>query len=273
MRLVFALAVMLCALGVARADPCAAPPFDAAAAENARSVTGSAWTFTEGREGAPEGPGWEAYAALIAFTIETECVASSAGFAAKLAAWQGRHGLKPSGIMDQGTAERLTQAWHAKRRHVRRAQTSACDIAEEGALTEIARGDVWGKPEKARAGAYAAYRKMIEAAKKEAPYIFAGRIDLKIVSAWRSQERDIERCKTGKCSRVSMAPSCSAHWGGRALDLNVGYIEGHSPADMDYANRLFMSQQPAYRWLLRNAHRFGFANYFAEPWHWEWNGE
>ena len=63
-----------------------------------------------------------------------------------------------------------------------------------------------------------------------------------------------------------------SHWSGVAVDLNVGYAEGHAPADMDWSNRLFQVNQPAYRWLLANAERFGFANYFAEPWHWEWGG-
>jgi LAS superfamily LD-carboxypeptidase LdcB len=26
----------------------------------------------------------------------------------------------------------------------------------------------------------------------------------------------------------------------------------------------------AYRWLVRNAERFGFCPYFYEPWHWEY---
>jgi LAS superfamily LD-carboxypeptidase LdcB len=39
------------------------------------------------------------------------------------------------------------------------------------------------------------------------------------------------------------------------------------------ANRLYQTQTPAYRWLVRNARRFGFVNYVFEPWHWEWTGE
>jgi LAS superfamily LD-carboxypeptidase LdcB len=33
-----------------------------------------------------------------------------------------------------------------------------------------------------------------------------------------------------------------------------------------------MTRQPTYRWLVRNAGRFGFVPYVFEPWHWEWVG-
>lgn len=255
------------------AADCATPAgFADAAAKNAQSLTGSSWTFTEGREGAPEGPGWEAYAALAGQTIGTSCGADTPAFAGALAAWQRKIGQKPTGMMSPDTVEALKQAWHAQRRHVRRAASGPCPIADEGQVTEVAARDTWGKPARLLRGAYAAYRAMMEAARREAPYIFTGNADLKIVSAWRTQQSDVDKCKTNKCSRVSMAPSCSAHWGGRAIDLNVGSIAGHGPADMDWQNRVFQSRQPAYRWLLKNARRFGFANYFAEPWHWEWNG-
>ena len=273
MRFAIALIVVWLMGGVAHAESCAdQPAFKAAAADNARSVTGSPWTFTEGREGALEGPGWAVYLPLTQHTIGTACGPETTAFAAALAAWQKKNGLKPDGRMTPATAGELQQVWHALRRHAQKARTEACRHAEEGRLVEVAKGDVWGKPEKLLPGAYRAYRAMIEAAKREAPGIFAGNVNLKIVSAWRTQERDAETCKTRKCSKVSMAPSCSAHWSGTAMDLNVGFIPGHSPADMDWGNRLFMVQQPAYRWLLENAGRFGFANYFAEPWHWEWNG-
>ena len=36
------------------------------------------------------------------------------------------------------------------------------------------------------------------------------------------------------------------------------------------ASRLHMSRGATYRWLVRNAGRFGFVPYAFEPWHWEW---
>ena len=35
-------------------------------------------------------------------------------------------------------------------------------------------------------------------------------------------------------------------------------------------SRLHMTRGPTYRWLVRNAGRFGFVPYVYEPWHWEW---
>jgi len=40
----------------------------------------------------------------------------------------------------------------------------------------------------------------------------------------------------------------------------------------DVHSRRHMSQTPTYRWLVKNAGRFGFVPYVYEPWHWEWVG-
>src|SRR5262249_45121831 len=58
----------------------------------------------------------------------------------------------------------------------------------------------------------------------------------------------------------------SPHFTGRALDLYVG----GSPVDTKDLNRAIQVNTPAYRWLVRNAERFGFRPYFCEPWHWEY---
>jgi LAS superfamily LD-carboxypeptidase LdcB len=67
--------------------------------------------------------------------------------------------------------------------------------------------------------------------------------------------------------------ACSAHRTGLALDLDVGAAPGFMVDSSADPNRLFQSRTPAYRWLVRNAVRFGFVNYVFEPWHWEWRGE
>ena len=56
------------------------------------------------------------------------------------------------------------------------------------------------------------------------------------------------------------------------MDLNLGFLPGRDPTDSTYANRLHQSRNPAYVWMLENAGRFGFVNYYYEPWHWEWQG-
>jgi len=60
----------------------------------------------------------------------------------------------------------------------------------------------------------------------------------------------------------------SPHTTGRALDLFVG----GDPVDTKDSNRAIQVNTPAYRWLVRNAERFGFRPYFYEPWHWEYVG-
>ena len=113
---------------------------------------------------------------------------------------------------------------------------------------------------------------MIAAARAADPRIAADRQTLTIVSAFRSPAYDAARCSGGRCNGIAKA-RCSAHRTGTAVDLYVGAVPGHSPVDSDDANRLYLSQTPTYRWLVKNAGRYGFVNYVFEPWHWEWVGE
>jgi LAS superfamily LD-carboxypeptidase LdcB len=57
------------------------------------------------------------------------------------------------------------------------------------------------------------------------------------------------------------------------VDIDLGAAPGSRIDSSDDANRLYLSRTPVYRWLVRNADRFGFVNYPFEPWHWEWTGE
>lgn len=59
-------------------------------------------------------------------------------------------------------------------------------------------------------------------------------------------------------------PGFSAHHSGRAMDLWLGI-------NNDSTNIPKQRQLPIYRWLVANAHKFGFYPYDAEPWHWEYN--
>jgi len=119
---------------------------------------------------------------------------------------------------------------------------------------------------------YAAYKRMVTAAQKEAGlklFTYAtGEKDerfLRIVSGYRSQEyQDSLRKKEPKAGRGALAKA-SAHSTGRAIDVFVG----GEPVTTKNVNRLVQVQTPAYRWLVKNAERFGFVPYFYEPWHWE----
>jgi LAS superfamily LD-carboxypeptidase LdcB len=88
----------------------------------------------------------------------------------------------------------------------------------------------------------------------------------KIISAFRSREYQEElRRRSPNAGSAGLAVN-SPHFTGRALDLYVG----GDPVDTNDANRAIQVNSPAYRWLIRNAERFGFRPYFYEPWHWEY---
>ena len=88
----------------------------------------------------------------------------------------------------------------------------------------------------------------------------------KVISAFRSREyQDELRRKSPYAGSAGLAVN-SPHFTGRALDLYVG----GDPVDTRDANRAIQVKTPAYRWLVRNAERFGFRPYFYEPWHWEY---
>ena len=59
-------------------------------------------------------------------------------------------------------------------------------------------------------------------------------------------------------------PGRSRHHSGRALDFHLGY-----PISKSYISK--MKATTAFAWLLQNAEFYGFYNYEAEPWHWEFN--
>ena len=89
---------------------------------------------------------------------------------------------------------------------------------------------------------------------------------LRIVSAYRSPEyQEALRRKEPNAGRAALAKH-SPHSTGHALDIYVG---GEPVKTLD-SNRLIQVQTPAYKWLVKNAHRFGFYPYFYEPWHWEY---
>jgi D-alanyl-D-alanine carboxypeptidase len=90
----------------------------------------------------------------------------------------------------------------------------------------------------------------------------------KIISSFRSREYQEElRRRSPNAGSAGLAVN-SPHFTGRALDIYVG----GSPVDTKDSNRAIQVNTPAYRWLVRNAERFGFRPYFYEPWHWEYVG-
>jgi LAS superfamily LD-carboxypeptidase LdcB len=114
---------------------------------------------------------------------------------------------------------------------------------------------------------YKAYRRMIKAAAEDPSLkLSPGDKYLKIISSFRSQEyQDQLRRQSPTAGRAGLAVN-SHHLTGKALDLYVG----GEPVSTKDENRSIQIKTPAYRWLVKNAARFGFQPYFYEPWHWEY---
>ncbi|WP_374471493.1 D-alanyl-D-alanine carboxypeptidase family protein [Phenylobacterium sp.] len=261
---------------VATAPPPAGPDchsargWDRAARLNAASLRTLQWAPF----GRPE-RGWEIYLPMIQQTIGADCPPDTPGFAAAFAAWQGDARLFPNGVMSPEAFQHMKGAAQERRVFVRLASQGVCPRpANEARLTAARPGEGYaGKQVQLRQGAFAAYRAMVEAAKAESPEIAADPRNLTIFSAYRSPAYDAARCaRDGNCNGVVRA-RCSPHRTGLAMDLYVGQAPGYGPDSTADPNRLYMTRTPTYRWLMANAHRFGFVNYPFEPWHWEWTGE
>ena len=121
---------------------------------------------------------------------------------------------------------------------------------------------------------YAAYKRMVAAAAKDLGLATAAKGHLasseeylKIISAFRSPEYQQKlRAQSPNSGRAGLAVN-SPHFTGRTLDLYVG----GEPVSTKEANRALQTNTKVYRWLVKNAGKFGFIPYFYEPWHWEYN--
>ena len=113
---------------------------------------------------------------------------------------------------------------------------------------------------------------MRKAARADEPAVAADHRLMSIFSAYRSPDYDAARCvRDNNCQGLTRA-ACSAHRTALAMDLYLGAAPGSAIDSSADVNRRFISQGVAYRWMVRNAGRFGFVNYPFEPWHWEWTG-
>lgn len=247
---------------------CRAEGWTDAATRNAETLQTLVWS-PFGRDEV----GWEVYAPLIGQEIGAACPADSEAFARAFAAWEARLGLDADGVVDEVAFSALRNAMQTRREFVRATAEGDCpgtpDLITAARLDEGYGGkQVWMRP-----AALNAYRRMIAAARAEVPEIAADKAMLTIFSGYRSPSADAARCEAeGNCDGIVRA-RCSAHRTGLAADIVVGAAPGFNVDSSADANRLFMTRTPAYRWLLANASRYGFANYPFEPWHWEWTGE
>jgi len=241
-----------------------------AATENTKLRSGLAWDF-----GGRVQNGWEIYEPLIADTLGSNANAGSIEFAAALAKWQASRGLTATGILDEDSLWAMTRYWQSLR-------LGRSDFPGDEKLLSAPIADFYDSTRdvellKLERETYAAYKRMIAAASKDLGReirftrngeLAAGEKYLRIVSAYRSPEYQAElRRKQPGASRAALAVH-SPHNTGQALDLYVG----GEPVSTKDVNRLMQIKTPAYRWLVKNARKYGFVNYFYEPWHWEYVG-
>ncbi|WP_269714150.1 M15 family metallopeptidase [Caulobacter sp. NIBR2454] len=242
---------------------CRAPAFEAAARENARTLNSLTWSPFGRAEN-----GWAIYETIVAHEIGTACPAGSPGFAQALAEWQKQRRLAGDGRFTTASFDTLKAEMHARRPYVGVRAKGVCPPPPSADRLANATKDegYGGKEIQLRVGAMAAYRKMVAEAKRDGG-VAADPRHLQIFSGYRSPEYDAARCaRDNNCDGVVRA-TCSPHRTGLAMDLYVG---GMRPDSTEDANRLIQSRNPAYRWLVANAERFGFRNYPFEPWHWEY---
>jgi hypothetical protein len=249
---------------------CRAPGWELAADLNSRSLEKLTWSpFGRGEVG------WRIYAPLIGREIGARCPPQSPAFARELAVWQESQGFVPDGLLSELTFIRLKSVVQSRRPFVLLAAVGVCPSPpKENSLVVANFGEgLGGKVVELRPGALAAYRRMVAAARAEESALAADPDLLKIFSGYRSPDYDAARCAAEQNCNGRERAACSPHRTGLAMDLYLGHAQGYTADSSADANRLYMAEGPAYRWLLANADRFGFVNYPFEPWHWEWTGE
>jgi uncharacterized protein YcbK (DUF882 family) len=245
--------------------------FDEAAARNAALKYELGWAF-----GGKQQRGWYLYTPLITRTLETEDEAAGSGFAEALSRWQARAGLRPSGVLDNETLYRMVSTWQGSRlKNKVYATPDRLLQAPSSDFYDPTRADGLRQVERET---YAAYKRMVAAAAADPSsglkVTATGELApeekfLKIISSFRSREHQASlRAQSPGSGRAGLAVN-SPHFTGRALDLYVG----GEPVETKDSNRALQVQTPAYRWLVKNAERFGFRPYYYEPWHWEYVGE
>lgn len=245
-----------------------ASSFAAAAARNATLKNELSWIF-----GGKQQRGWYLYDLLIRETVNIQSDAAPDDFAFALEVWQQSMGLNPSGVLDEDSLMAMVSQWQNRRLKDR-------TIVESDQLVTAPSSDFYD-PERlvelrqVERNTYAAYKQMVAAAIAD-PTVHlahspAGGLApeekyFKIISAFRSREyQERLRRESPNTGSAGLAVN-SPHFTGRALDLYVG----GDPVDTKDSNRALQVNTPAYRWLVRNAERFGFRPYFYEPWHWEY---
>jgi len=232
--------------------------FTAAAASNATLRNELTWTF-----GGKQQRGWYLYDLLINKTLDSQNDTITNDFASTLATWQKKRGLSSDGVLNEDSLMAFVSQWQGNRLKDRTPATA--DQLLTAPSSDFYDPERTPELRQVERNTYEAYKRMMTAAAAELKLDPSDQY-LKIVSAFRSREyQDELRRKSPNAGSAGLAVN-SPHFTGRALDLYVG----GSPVDTQDSNRAIQVNTPAYRWLVRNAERFGFRPYFYEPWHWEY---
>jgi len=237
----------------------AATATSAAAAQNQVFRNDLNWAF-----GGKQQRGWYLYDALLAETLDIDDEPITDNFAEAVTKWQKRRGLSASGTLDQNSWMAMVSHWQSNRLKNRASATP--DQLVTAPVSDFYDPSRAAELRQVERETYAAYLKMLAAANEDLKLSANGKY-LKIISAFRSREyQDMLRRKSPNAGSAGLAVNNSPHFTGRALDLYVG----GDPVDTKTENRAIQVNTPVYKWLVRNAERFGFRPYFYEPWHWEY---
>lgn len=241
--------------------------FYSVASENARLKNDLTWTF-----GKKTQRGWNLYIYLLQSTLETDKAPESAEFAQEVSNWQKKNGLIPNGRLDETTLFSFIKFWQSRRLN------SSLYPSDDQLITAPIENfyDPTRSPEllKVEKQAFEAYQKMIAAAiadktlklKSKNGKLAPEESYLKIISSFRSREYQAELRKKSPQSGSAGLATNSPHFTGCALDIYVG----GEPVSTKDENRAVQIETPVYKWLVKNAAKYGFYPYYYEPWHWEY---
>ena len=242
--------------------------FATAATTNSQLRNDLSWTF-----GSKQQHGWYLYNQLIDRTLNIRNGASSTDFAAAVSAWQKKSGLIPDGVLDEPSFMAMVAQWQDTR--IKNRELAEPDQLITAPITDFYDPERLVELRQVERNTYAAYKKMLAAAIADPTLHLAHTpkgelLDtekyFKIISSFRSREYQEQLRRQSPHAGTAGLAINSPHFTGRALDIYVG----GDPVDTRDSNRFFQVNTPVYRWLVRNAERFGFRPYFYEPWHWEY---
>jgi LAS superfamily LD-carboxypeptidase LdcB len=226
------------------------------------------WNF-----GGKQQRGWYIYEPLICDLIGVENEIGQNDFTDALAQWQQVSGMPANGVLDEATLMSIIATWQGRRFKNKVDQSP-------GQLIVAPPSDFFtpSRPAEFRqveSNTYEAYKKMVQAAAADKSLnlnttkngeLAESEQFLKIISSHRSREYQAKlRQASPNSGRAGLAIN-SPHFTGRALDIYVG---GDPVSTID-ANRALQVKTPIYKWLVKNAGKYGFKPYFYEPWHWEY---